>query len=219
MVITYYGVSCFKIQSGDTIIVLDPPSKKSGFKPPRFQADVVCISHNHPGHNGLEHIPGKEKGTVPFGITGPGEYEIKGVTVKGLRTFHDSLSGKKYGLNTVYNFVFDKINICHLGDFGEKELRPELQESLGEVDILFVPINGAIIAAEQAVKIINQIEPKVVIPMHYFTKSFKVDKKCLSAFLKEIGQEKVTPVEKFTFRKREISDKKQEVVVLTPALN
>jgi len=214
MVITYYGASCFKIQSGDVILVFDPPSQKSGFKTPRFQSDVVLISHEHSNHNGFESIPGREKGIEPLLINTPGEYEARGITIRGVQTYHDSSSGKKYGLNTAYVLNWEGIKICHLGDFGEKEVRPELQEILDEVDILFLPINGAIINSEQAVKIVNQTEPKVVIPMHYFTKTFNVDKKALSAFLKEAGQEKAELFEKFTLKKKDILDKKQEVIVL-----
>lgn len=188
-------------------MAFDPPSKKSGFKAPRFQADVVFISHDHDKHNGFENIAGKEKEGEPFLINTPGEYEIKGMTVRGLGTFHDSVQGKKHGFNTAYVFSLENLSICHLGDFGEKELRPGIQEFLGGVDILFVPIGGVeVLEPENAAKIINQIEPKIIIPMHY-------DKKKLSAFLKEMGQEKVKAVEKLSFKKKDISDKKGEVVV------
>lgn len=213
MVITYYGISCFKVQSGDMVLAIDPPSKKSGFKAPRFQADVVFVSHDHGEHNGFENIAGKEKNNEPFLINTPGEYEIKGMAVRGLNTFHDSVEGKKYGLNAAYIFSLENLNICHLGDFGEKELRAGVQEFLGGVDILFIPVGGGeVLEPENAVKIINQIEPKIIIPMRY-------DKKKLSMFLKEIGQERVKAAEKLSFKKKDIFDKKGEVVVLKPLLN
>ncbi len=219
MVITYYGASCFKIQSGDVVLAVDPPSKKSGFKPPRFQADVVFISHDSPNHNGVDCLSGREKDSLPFTISGPGEYEFKKIPAIGIRTFHDPVSGKKFGVNTSYVFEFEGTSICHLGDFGEKELRPEVQEILGEVDILFVPLGGAVTEISQAIKIVNQIEPKIIIPMHYFTKDNKIDKKILNEFLKELGQEKAAPMDKFTFKQKDIAEKEGEVVVLNPSLN
>ncbi len=213
MVITYYGVSCFKVQSGETVLVFDPPSKKSAFKAPRFQADVVFVSHGHDNHSGFENISGKEKNGEPFLVNTPGEYEIKGTGVRGFNTFHDKEEGKKLGLNTSYVLSLENLNICHLGDFGEKELRPSIQEFLGEVDILFVPVDGGhVLEAQNAAKVINQIEPKIIIPMHY-------GKKELTEFLKEMGQEKVKPVEKLSFKKKDIADKKGEVVVMKPLLN
>lgn len=213
MIITYYGVSCFKVQSGDMVLAFDPPSKKSGFKAPRFQSDVVFISHDHDKHNGFENMGSKEKEKEPFLINTPGEYEIKGMIVRGINTFHDSEKGKKLGFNTVYVFTLEGLNICYLGDFGEKELRPDVQEFLGGVDILFAPVGGgSVLEPENAVKIVNQIEPKIVVPMHY-------DKKKLSDFLKETGKDKVKAIEKLTLKKKDISDKGGEVVVLKPLLN
>lgn len=193
MVITYYGISCFKIQSGDTVLAFDPLSKKSGFKPPRFQADIVFVSSDDDNHNGFENIASKEKDSPPFLINGPGEYETRGVSVAGIRPSF---------LNTVYVLSFENLTLCHLGNFEEKELKSETQEFLADIDVLFAPADSVNI-----VKIINQIEPRIIIPMHY-------DNKKLKGFLKEIGREEVKAVEKFTFKKKDIMDKKGEVVVL-----
>lgn len=171
-------------------------------------------SHGHDNHNGHENISSKNAGEEPFLIRGPGEYEIQDISVIGIKSFHDSQSGKKQGLNTIYMLNWENVNICHLGDLGEKELRPEVLDLLGEVDLLFVPISGdKTIGTEEALKIINQIEPRLVIPMHYG------DNKKLTEFLKEIGQEKIEQTEKLTFKKKDILEKKGEVVVLKPLLN
>lgn len=209
MVITYYGLSCFKIQSGDTTLVFDLPSKKSPVKPPRFHADIVIQSHDHDGHNG-----GKDS-QESFFIDGPGEYEIKGVRIHGLKSFHDSVSGKKYGLNTVYAGRFEKINLCFLGDFGEKDLRPELKEEIGKVDILFVPIGGdTVLDADIARNIINQIEPAIAIPMHYPQEGKRKD--VLKDFLAEFGQKDVKPLEKLLIKKKDINENGTRIVVLSP---
>ena len=122
MVITYHGVSCFKIQSKDLTLVFDPPSKESDFRAPRFKADIVFLSHNHPNHNGKENFSGS------FIIDCPGEYELKGVLAEGFESYHDNSKGKKKGLNTVYLVEAEDIKLCLLGDFGEGEISPALKK-------------------------------------------------------------------------------------------
>lgn len=212
MVITYYGLSCFKISSGEFVLVFDPPSKKSSFKSPRFGADAVFISHDHEDHSGYDMISAKGD-KEPIKIDGPGEYEMGGVDASGIPSFHDSSSGKKSGLNTVYTAVVEDIKICHMGDFGEKELRAETKEKIGAVDILFLPVGGkTVVTPEEATKITASLEPKIVIPMHY-------EKKELSAFLGELGAESVKPEEKLTLKKKDLPEGKTEVRVLKPSLS
>ncbi|MFC1756884.1 MBL fold metallo-hydrolase [Patescibacteria group bacterium] len=194
MIITYYGVSCFKIQSGDRVLAINPPSKRSDFKSPRFQADIVFVSTDHKDYNGFDNIAGKNK--EPFLVEGPGEYEIDGMYISGV----DSGDG-----NSVYVLNFEDLNLCHFGVFGGGELNSESREAVADVDILFIS------PFKDAKKVINQISPKIIIPMSH-------DKKELSAFLKEFGQD-VKPVEKLTLKKKDILGKKTEVIVLKPLLN
>ena len=99
-----------------------------------------------------------------------------------------------------------------MGDFGEKELRNETLEAIGPVDILFLPIGGkTVIDAEAASKIANQLEPKIIIPMHY-------EKKELAVFLKESGIESSKPEEKLTVKKKELAEDKTRVVILKPSI-
>jgi L-ascorbate metabolism protein UlaG (beta-lactamase superfamily) len=219
MVITYYGISCFKIQSGETVLVFDPPSKDFpvsdfGLKIPRFQTDIVLISHNqHKDHNGYETLPGKGDSEYPFIIDGPGDYEIQKVLIKGIKSFHDSELGKKFGLNTIYVVEIEGINICHMGDFGEKNLTGQIKESLRDIDILFIPILGPSMDPQMAAQIAAQIEAKIIIPMHYHK-----DKKALKKFLDEFGNGENKPVEKLTLKKKDIADKKGEAIILIPCL-
>lgn len=209
MIITYHGLSCFKIQSGETTLVFDLPSKKSNIKPPRFQADIAFQSHDHPGHCGAEEIP-NEKGT--FLINGPGEYEVKGIYVEGLLTYHDSIRGKKYGLNTAYVIRLENMKLGFMGDYGEKELRPEIKEAIGKVDILFAPIGGeTVLEPEASQNLINQLEPAIVIPMHYVAGG---KKDMLKAFLAEFGQKEVKPLEKLSVRKKDIGENGTQIVIL-----
>ncbi|MEK7599312.1 MAG: MBL fold metallo-hydrolase, partial [Patescibacteria group bacterium] len=153
MIITYYGLSCFKVSSGEFVLAFDPPSKKSALKSPRFQADGVLISHDHDNHNGYEAISAKE-GKEPIKISSPGEYEIGQADIEGILSRHDDQSGKKLGSSTIYTVSLEEMRLCHMGDFGEAELRPETREALGRIDILFLPIGGKdVIGPETAVKI------------------------------------------------------------------
>lgn len=197
MVITYYGAFCFKIQSGDTVLAFNPPSKKSSFKAPRFQSDIVLISSNQEDCNGFENIAGKEQGGEPFLINGPGEYEVNKVIIRGI--------SEPY-LNTIYRFVFDNIVFCHLGDFDKKEIGSEAMEFIGDVDVLFAPANPNI------TKVINQIGPKVIISM-------SKEEKDLIGFLKDVGVDKTNSLDKFSFKKKDIADKKGEIIALKSSIN
>lgn len=210
MVITWYGQSCFKLQSGEQVLVIDPFSKDIGLTPPRFRANLVLLTHDHPDHNNAESIAEN-----PLIISGPGEYDFQGIAIKGIQTFHDSAEGKERGLNTIFVIEMDNMKLCHLGDFGEKELRPETAEAIGDIDILFVPTGGkSTIDSEQAAKIVNQIEPRMVIPMHYKIPGLKIDLETASAFLKETGAKTVEPEEKLVIKQKDLPIEGMKVVVL-----
>ncbi|MBI2175253.1 MAG: MBL fold metallo-hydrolase [Parcubacteria group bacterium] len=218
MIITYYGTSCFKVQSGDYVIAFDPPSKESGIKAPRFQADMVLLSHNHAAHNGADTMAGKGAGTTPFVVAGAGEYEVRAIQIIGIPTYHDDSEGKKHGTNTTYMLNIEDIRICHLGDFGESALRPETKEQIGAVDILFLPIGGeTVMDTEQAVRTMNDLEPRITIPMHYDQTA--AGRSMLKAFLKESGEKGENgPVEKLTIKKKDMITHVIGVVVLQPQL-
>lgn len=219
MVITWLGQSCFKIQSGELVIIIDPFSKEIGLTPPRFRADLALITHSHFDHSNTDSLTGE-----PFIIQGPGEYEIKGVYVKGIYTFHDKAQGKEKGINTVYKIEFEEINIAHLGDFGEGILRDETLDEIGDTDILMIPVGGPsakpdtgkyTIDAEDAAKVVRQIEPRFVIPMHYKIPGLKVELDPVDQFLKEMGARNKEAQEKLTIKKKDFAEEdKTEVIVL-----
>ena len=214
MVITWYGHACFKIQSGDTTLVIDPYEKEIGLTPPRFRADVVLVTHGHHDHNNAAAIAGE-----PFVIAGPGEYEVKGVNIIGIETFHDTLSGKERGLNTVYKITMEGIRILHMGDFGEREVRESTMEAIGDADIVMIPVGGTYtIDGERAAKIVRALEPAYAIPMHYKIPGLKFPLDTADGFLKEMGAAKTEATDKLTLKKKDIGeDKKTEVVVLKTA--
>ncbi|MDX1608115.1 MAG: MBL fold metallo-hydrolase [Candidatus Spechtbacterales bacterium] len=209
MVITWYGQSCFKIQSGSTTVITDPFKKTIGLNPPTLEAQLVLVTHDHDDHNNAKTIKGD-----PFVIDGPGEYEYKGIRVRGIRSFHDNKNGEEKGLNTIYNMRLEDMNICHLGDLGQEQLEEEQLENLGEVDMLFVPVGGKFtIGAEKAVAVVNQIEPRLVIPMHYKVKGLKVQLGKVDEFLKEIGKKDLKLEEKLTIKKKDLPDPEEKMEV------
>lgn len=217
MIITWYGQSCFKIQtrnSGEEVVVfIDPFDKSIGLRPPFGQGDVVLTTHSHADHNNVLTIKGN-----PFIIDGPGEYEKKGIEIRGVLAFHDVKEGKEKGVVTIFVIESEDMRICHLGDLGQKELSDEQLEKLGEVDILMVPVGGgSTLSGEQASKIINQIEPRMVVPMHYKIPGLSLKIDSVDGFLKAMGEDKITPQDKIVIKKKELpEDDEATVVVMKP---
>lgn len=211
MDIKYLGHSCFYISTKNANIVIDPYSEKmTGFSMPKVEADIVLVSHKHEDHNAVSSVSGS-----PFVISGAGEYEVREVKVDGLETYHDSKKGAERGRNTLYQIRVEGLSIVHCGDLGHL-LSDSQVEYMGVVNILMVPVGGVYtIGAEEAGKLIAQLEPNIVIPMHYKTgkhgKDFS-DVAPLEEFLKTIGGEPRT--EKVLKIKRETLPEEQQVVVL-----
>src|SRR3990167_7093871 len=210
MVITCYGAACFKIQSGETVLAFNPPSKESEFKSPRFASDIILVSSNHKDYNGWENLayrqagpPGKTEDAKPFVAGGQGEYEVSGIYIKGV--------GSNGRDNTVYTLALEDISICHLGALS-KEMDPSLKEAVGEVDILFIPIGGGeLIDPQKAAGAAIHLEAKIVIPMNY-------NESQLKQFIKEFGAGETTAADKLTVKKKDLAEKKGEVVVLKSAV-
>lgn len=214
MIIQWLGQACFKIQSGEFVTVIDPFAKEVGLTPPRFRADAVLVTHAHFDHANFDSLTGG-----PFVISGPGEYEVKGIYVEGIETFHDNMQGKERGMNTIYRIEMEGLRLAHLGDFGESAMRDETVEALGDIDILMIPVGGRFtIDAEEAAKVVKQIEPRYVIPMHYKIPGLKITLDSIDVFLKEMGVAKTEAQEKFVIKKKDIGEEeKTEVILLKPA--
>jgi L-ascorbate metabolism protein UlaG (beta-lactamase superfamily) len=182
MDITWFGHSCFRLSDRGVTIVTDPPSDDMGYDRPRIRADVVTISHEHPGHNNRIGFRGG-----PKFFDGPGEYEVKDVFITGIATYHDTRSGASRGPNTVFLFEFDGVTICHLGDLGHVPTQSEV-EALSSVDVLLIPVGGVnTIDPSKASEVISLIEPLLVVPMHYKTPVEKAKLQTVDKFLKEMG--------------------------------
>ncbi len=216
MNIKWYGQSCFKIenQGGHLTIVIDPFDKSIGLNPPRGNADIVLVSHNHSDHNNLKALSGDS-----FVINGPGEYEVKGARITGVLAYHDDNQGKDRGLNTVYLIKVDGIRVCHLGDLGQERLTDRQLEGIGVVDILMIPIGGQVtIDSKQAVRIAEQLEPKIIIPMHYQFAGLKlgIELDSVDDFLKRVGANGKQPIERLMVKPKDLSEKVMEVAVMKP---
>jgi len=215
MQIIWHGQSLFEIlinqkKNSSIKIIIDPFDESLGLKIPKLEGDILLVSHRHPDHNNVRAISGN-----PFLIEGPGEYEVKNVFIQGIASFHDDSGGKERGENTIYSLEIEDLKICHLGDFGQKELTEEQLEKLGEIDILMIPVGGVYtISAKEALKIMSQIEPKITIPMHYGLPKLKTKLEPVDKFLKMLGIKSLEPMKKLSIKKKDISPDEAKIIVL-----
>ncbi len=209
MIIQWFGHSFFRLETKGKIIAIDPYSEKAtGLKPSRFKADILLITHQHEDHNNKSVIMGE-----PFVLEGPGELEMGGIFIDGLQSFHDKKRGQSRGENTIFLIKSEEITICHLGDLGEPQLREESLEKVGEADILLVPVGGNYtINYEEAISFINQIEPKIIIPMHYALPQLKIKLDPLDKFVKAIGKKPET-IDKLIIRKNTLPEETKLIVL------
>lgn len=167
MVIKWLGHSCFLITSNKGVrIVTDPYAVGGGinYSPIREIADVVLVSHGHADHNNVSAVQGK-----PEVVKGSGVRTARGIQFRGVATYHDGSKGKLRGANIVFCFTVDDIKLCHLGDLGHVLSQVQMDE-VGSVDVLFIPVGGSFtIDATEAGQVCDQLNPKVIIPMHFKT--------------------------------------------------
>lgn len=208
MEINWYGHSCFRLRDRGGVVVTDPYGKEMGYTLPRPRADIVTISHSHPGHNYVKGVKGS-----PKVIDGPGEYEIQGIFITGIASYHDRRKGRDRGKNTIYLFDFEGLTVCHLGDLGQVPTQSQV-EDLSDIDILLVPVGShATINVAEASEVISLLEPRVVIPMHYRTEAMgKSPLDSVERFLKVMGV-KGTPQESLKVTKSTLPDDTQVVLL------
>ena len=196
MDISWLGHSCFKIRGTRATVVTDPYSPDLGYSLGKPTADIVTVSHQHPGHAYIQGVGGD-----PKPVTGPGEYEISGILLIGMATFHDQEKGRQRGKNTIYLVEVDEMVVCHLGDLGHV-LTTEQVEEIEHVDVLLLPVGGvSTISAAMAAEVVRQLEPKVVVPMHYKTEALHRELEPVDRFLKEMGVKEVSSRPKLSFTK------------------
>lgn len=206
MEITWLGRSCFRLRAKEATVIIDPVTRQGAAK---TAADIVLISHGHPGHSARDTVAG-----TPRFLTGPGEYEIKGVPIVGVQTAHDAEGGRRRGGNTVWIVQLEELAICHLGDIGHA-LTAEQAEQIGSVDVLLVPVGGHnTIAAAQASEIVTTLEPKIVIPMHYAAEGEEAAGLApVDGFLREQGVARGEPQARLSITRGSLPEETQVVVL------
>ena len=218
MTITYHGHSTFKIKGKIGTVVTDPFDDSIGLTLPKMSADIITISHDHQDHNAVQSLTGTARRKNPFIVKQAGEYEVGGISVFGVQSFHDEKGGVERGSNKIFTSLVDGIRVCHLGDLGH-ELTPEQLEEIGSVDVLLCPVGGVYtIGPDKAVKTIRAIEPGIVIPMHYKTERHNQDVfgdlKTLEDFLKVYGVSP-TPIPKLDISSKSSIPEETELVILS----
>lgn len=223
MTFNWFGQSFFKItaknnKGEDVTIVIDPFNKNYGLNvPSKFGADIVLVTHDHEDHNNISLLKGTNLSPEPFVISGPGEYEIKGAMIYGIPSYHDDQQGATRGENIIYLIEIENIWLAHLGDLGQKSLTDTQLELLEGVDILLTPVGGTYtINAKEASHIISQVEPRIIIPMHYKIPGLKLDIDDVNKFIKEMGLKAGEPENKFRIQKKDLPQEETKLVILKP---
>lgn len=212
MEVTFLGHAAFKIKGKNSTVVTDPYDAKVSKFPKDVDANIVTVSHQHLDHNAVSQVVGK-----PFVVEGPGEYEVGGVSIIGVATWHDDQAGKERGANTAYVIEMDGLRLLHLGDLGHK-LSEEQLEEMGAIDVVFVPVGGFYtIDAKTASEVVKQLDPWVVVPMHYSHLStdpgISAKLAGVEIFLKEMGKLDVVPQPKLVISEDKLPTEMQVVVL------
>jgi len=210
--ITWMGHSCFRLRDRAATVVTDPYGKDLGLILPRVRADIVTVSGDADDHNFVKGV----KGDFQV-LSGPGEYEVSSVFVTGLELRGDRKSKKEKEAaprNTVFLFEFEDLTICHLGDLNIVPTQAQVEEALGSVDVLLVPVGGGeSLTAAQAAEVVSLLEPHIVIPMHYKVPDFESKLDPVSKFLKEMGLDKLPPQEALKVSRGGLPDETQIVLL------
>ena len=207
MVITYHGGEFFKVSHGDITLAFNPISKDSKLKGNRFGADIVLVSANHPDFNGVSEVAYGDR--VPFEVSGPGEYEIKDVFIRGFAT------KTEYGdatINTVYFVELEGMKLLFVGAASEKALSLEAREHVDDIDVLFIPIGGeGVLSPDEAHSLSIELESKIIISVHYGNVGREPSG---DFFMKEEGKATPKAEEKLTIKRKDLEGKSGEIVIL-----
>jgi L-ascorbate metabolism protein UlaG (beta-lactamase superfamily) len=210
--ITWLGHSCFRLRDRAATVVTDPYGKDLGLNLVRARADIVTVSHDADDHNYVKGV----KGDFQV-LSGPGEYEVSSVFVTGLELRGDRKAKKETTpapRNTVFLLEFDDLTVCHLGDLSIVPTQAQVEEALGEVDVLLIPVGGGeTLNASQAAEVVSLLEPHIVIPMHYHVPDLTLKLDSVNKFLKEMGLDKVAPQEVLKVSRSGLPDETQVVVL------
>lgn len=215
MDIYWGGQALFKLKGKNASVVIDPFDPDfTGLKFPKdFTGSMVLSTHQHGDHNNTAAISTPEGGK-PMVFDKPGEYEIAGVVVTGIKSFHDNSNGSERGENIIFHLMMDGLNIVHLGDLGQSKLTEEQIAQIGETDILLVPVGSVYtIDYKDAAALVSQLEPRIIIPMHFKIEGLKFELEGAENFLKEMGTEAVASQPKLSVTREKLPEEPQVVVL------
>jgi L-ascorbate metabolism protein UlaG (beta-lactamase superfamily) len=209
MELTWYGLSCFRLNDrGMASVVTDPYDNSVGLPTLKLRGDVVTISHDAIGHNNASAVTGRK-----HTLTGPGEYEIGGVFITGISTTRNVESVD----NVLFMFNYKGLTVAHLGDMSDVPTQTQI-EALEQVNILLVPVGaGQSLNAAKAAELVSMLEPSIVVPMHYQIEGVKFELEDVDRFLKEMGASEPTEESSLKVTASNLPEE-TEVVILSPKL-
>lgn len=210
MEIKFHGHACFSITEGGITVVTDPFREMIGLTLPKLSADAITVSHNADPYNNVDAVGGE-----PKIFSWPGEYETQGIHFKLIHSFHNPKEDEEQLENNITLIHWSNIRLCHLGAQGTK-LTPDQLEQAGEVDILFVPVGGkGCLDSKKAKEVLEQIEPRVVIPMCYDLPGSQLGLAGLETFLSIMGSVTANPEDRFMVKRSELPEDNSKVIVLS----
>ncbi len=188
MQIKWHGHACFEIRTGIRVVIDPHDGRSIGLKTPKLRADYVLITHDHFDHNATRVVEGAFKV-----IKGPGLYTLPGgIKIKGIEAYHDTVQGAKRGKITMYRIDSESMHMLHTGDLGHT-LSKNIIDEIGSVDVLFVPVGGTYtLDAKQAYEVVRELNPKVVVPMHYKIPGLTLGLAPVEEFLKMFPSESIS---------------------------
>lgn len=210
MKVEYLGHSCFKLTASTGVtVVCDPYSGEIGYGMPEIAPDAVTVSHHHFDHDCLDAIANS-----PAIFDKEGSFDVRGVKISSIKSFHDDAHGKKRGENLIFKFEMDGITVCHLGDLGE-HCSDGLIEKISQVDLLLIPVGGNYtIDAKTAKQFADKVKPRILVPMHYRTADCKIDIDVVGEFLKLFDKNIISEVNCLNLTKDGLGDNDTKIAVM-----
>lgn len=208
MTIEWFGEGCFKItETGNRFSILtETPRRDCGLSTPRHKTDVYLSIFSNLSDS-LFNLNKKENEV--FIINNAGDYELKDNFIRGM------VVGVKEGrVKSIYTIKMEDIKVAYLGMIDNKEWTPEAGNFLGEIDIILIPIGGGeMLDGAQAVEVIKQVEPKIVIPMYYKLPGLKIKREELGIFLNKMEVKKPEEIDKLLIKSKELENWEEEIKV------
>ncbi len=187
MDITWLGHSCFRLHDADMTVVTDPYPASVGLRVDNRPAEIVTVSNPHPNHSNSEAIDGD-----PKLFNNPGEYEFNGISARGVMTpLAEGQSQEER--NVAFTLEIGGINICHLGDLS-MPMTTRMIDELKPIDVVLVPTGGhCTLDMDQVFQTLQDLDAKIVIPMHYMTDGITVEVDPIDNFVRRMGLDDVQP--------------------------